>query len=484
MRILLVQPASNIMKSRRESKPALQPMGLAYIAGTLLANGYNNVEILDVLTEGYYNETPFNENYIRYGLSPDEIKSRIAAFKPDIVGVSSIMSLRKYQSHEICKLAKEVDPKITTIVGGNHHACFPNETLQDSNVDFVCVGEGEESMLQFVKWKEGKITFDNVHGIAFRQGGNVIIKPQVYRERNLDKIPFPAHHLLALDKHLQIWKKEGYHYYEAKKFTSSLMARGCPNLCEHCPHDVIFPGYRARSGKNIADEVELGYKTLGIEEFQFHEYNACVIKKNVEDFCHEMINRKLTHIRWGWPIGIWLKPLTYDFLALMRKAGSDYVDLAIESSNQQLLDAVMKGKDVDLGHTAEVIKWANDLNYYINCFFMIGFPNQKKEEIEATIEFAKTLDVDSVTFFIAQALPKTPLWNQAMKESLMPQDFDVFQLRYGKSTLKNKWLMPEEIENYRYEGRRKFIEHNASKGRAKYDGKRGSNYLQRSDWCC
>ena len=53
MRILLVQPASNIMKSRKEAKPALQPLGLGYIAGTLIANGYKDVEILDVLTEGY-----------------------------------------------------------------------------------------------------------------------------------------------------------------------------------------------------------------------------------------------------------------------------------------------------------------------------------------------------------------------------------------------------------------------------------------------
>ena len=62
MRILLIQPASNIMKNKRESAPALQSMGLAYIAGTLLANGYKDVKILDVLTEGYYNRTIFKKD--------------------------------------------------------------------------------------------------------------------------------------------------------------------------------------------------------------------------------------------------------------------------------------------------------------------------------------------------------------------------------------------------------------------------------------
>ena len=118
MRILLCQPASNIMKNRKEGKPALQPMGLAYIAGTLIENGYKDVEILDVLTEGYYNETTFKRDYIRYGLSPSDIKDRIRDFAPDIVGVSCMASLRKYQCYEICKLAKEVNSSIITVIGG------------------------------------------------------------------------------------------------------------------------------------------------------------------------------------------------------------------------------------------------------------------------------------------------------------------------------------------------------------------------------
>jgi len=477
MRILLVQPASNIMKNRKESKPPFMPLGLMYIAGTLLANGYKDVEILDVMCEGFFNETSFKKDYIRFGLSPKEIKRRIKEFNPDVVGVSCMASIRKYHAYEICKLAKEVNPYITTVIGGNHVTCFPQEALRRRSVDYVILGEGEEPFLKLVQALENNtsLCFD---GLASKNGG-YILNPQKCWRRDIDNIPFPAHHLLNLDMYLDLWKKTGYHYYEAKKFTMMVMARGCPNLCEHCPHDVLFPGYRARSAKNVFDEIKLVHETLGVEEVQFHEYNGMVIWKTVEEFCNLMIesglNKKIT---WGWPIGIWLKHLTFEKLKLMREAGMAYVDLAIESANQELLDSLMKGKDVSLEHTMDVIKWSNELDYYINCFFMLGLEGQTKADIEKTIEFAQSLNVDSVTFFIAQPLPGTPFWNHCKEKGLFLDDFDTFKLRYGKSNIKIEGVSAEELEMYRYKGRKDFLKHKICSGRTVYNGKRGENYLK------
>jgi magnesium-protoporphyrin IX monomethyl ester (oxidative) cyclase len=225
MKVLLIQPASNIIKSKKEGKPALQPLGLAYIAGTLIANGYKDVKILDVLTEGYYHETPFKKDYIRYGLSPKEIKRRIKEFNPDIVGVSCICNLRQYQTIEICKLAKEVSERIATVVGGNPVTTDPKWFLRKKCVDFAILGEGEQPFLDLVSGRG----IDDIDGIAFRElNGSYTIKPQKVWRKDVDNIPFPAHHLLALDNHLDIWNKEGYHYYPARKFTSMVMARGCP----------------------------------------------------------------------------------------------------------------------------------------------------------------------------------------------------------------------------------------------------------------
>lgn len=489
LRILLIQPASNIMNNRKEGKPALLPLGLMSIAGTLRKYRKDDkIEILDVMTEGFYNEKVFRKDYIRYGLSPKEIRDKIKEFKPDIVGVSCMASIRKYHAYEICKLAKEVDPSIITVIGGNHITCFPKEAIRRLYIDFAILGEGEKSFLELVNLLDESLIqcigqsrkiynlkfkdLDVLNGIAFKYNKKSIIKPQKYWEEDIDNIPFPAHDLINLKMYSDIWNKEGYQTYKARKYTMSLMARGCPNSCRHCPHNVIFPGYRSRSAANLFEEVKWCYD-LGIREIQYHEYNGIVNWKIVEEFCNLMIESGMNkEMRWGWPIGIWLKRLTRDRLKLMREAGMDYICLAIESSDQSKLDEVMKGKDVDLDHTLNVIKWCREFDYQIHSFFMLGLEGQTKKDIEHTIDFAKNLDIDSASFFIAQPLPGTPFWDHCKEKKLFLDGFDTFHLRYGKVNHKVEGITPSELEEYRHRARKEFIK------------KKGDRYLRIKEECC
>ena len=454
-RILLVQPASNIMKNRKEGKPALPPLGLMYIAGTLQANGYKNVKIMDVLAEGYYNESTFKKDYIRYGLSSEDIKKKIKEFAPDIVGVSTMVDLRKYHALEVCELAKEVNPEIVTVIGGNPVTCNPEWYINKECVDFAISGEGEQPFLELVQGKDPL----NIQGICYKNSGGLsVMNFQIYWRKDIDNIPFPSHNLINFTLYTDIWKKEGYQTYETKKFTMMLMARGCPNECKHCPHSVLFPGYRARSAQNIFDEVKMVHEKFGIEEVQFHEYNGIVSWVIVEKFCKLMIESGLnSKITWGWPIGIWLKALDKGKLKLMRNAGMDYLCLAIESHDQTKLDAVMKGKDVDLEHLMNVIKWGRELKYQLHGFFMLGLEGQNKKDIENTIDFAVDLDIDSASFFIAQPLPGTLFWEWCENNNSFLPGFDTFHLRYGKSNTKVKEVTPEELEHYRHLGRERFI---------------------------
>lgn len=461
MRIMLIQSASNIVKNRKEGKPALMPLGLMYIAGTLQANGYKDIEIYDCMLEGYYRERSFRNDYIRYGSSPEAIKTKIKEFKPDIIGVSVMCSLRKYHALEVCRLAKEVNPEIITVVGGNPVTCFPKWYVARKHIDYAILGEGEAPFLELVKCVEKNYqeTLMRLNGIAWYNDRRYHIRPQKQWEKDLDKIPFPANNLINHQMYLDIWKKEGYQVYEARKFTMSTMARSCPFGCHHCPHKVLFGDtYRIRSAKNIFQEVRENYEKYGITEIQYHEYNALVNWKVVKEFCKMMIESGLSKkVRWGWPIGIWLKALTREKLELMREAGMDYVCLAIESYDQKKLDEVMPGKDVDLKHTLNVIKWCREFKYQIHAFFMLGLEGQTKEDIEKTIEWSKTLNLDTVSYFIAQPLPGSSFWNYAVKNKLFIDGFDTFHLRYGKANIKVTGLTSKELEAYRHRGRSEFV---------------------------
>ena len=114
------------------------PLGLAYIASNLEANGYRNrVQILDAHAEN---------------LNAFEVQARIKALKPDIVGVTA-MTPTIQGALEILKLTKEVSKNITTIIGGVHLSVYPEETVQHDFVNFGVIGEGEHTFIDILKGK-------------------------------------------------------------------------------------------------------------------------------------------------------------------------------------------------------------------------------------------------------------------------------------------------------------------------------------------
>ena len=122
MKILLIQPPFTIFKS--EAKKCHPPLGLAYLAATL--KDEHEVIALDALAEGHGNEERLaNSQFIRYGLSFEDIRKKIIDIKPDIVGVSCLFSAQVENVYIICQLAKEVNNKIFTVIGGAHTSAVP-----------------------------------------------------------------------------------------------------------------------------------------------------------------------------------------------------------------------------------------------------------------------------------------------------------------------------------------------------------------------
>jgi magnesium-protoporphyrin IX monomethyl ester (oxidative) cyclase len=415
------------MDNRRESKPCLPPLGLAYIAGYLRSKGHM-VQIYDMQAEHYHDEISLRNGYITYGWNPAELICRLSIFRPDYVGISCITSQRHWEMIDVLKTIKNVYPKIITVVGGNHPSSLPELVMKEGNPDYCVIGEGELAFQYIIESNppKGIIDFSKVH-------------PEI------DDLSFPAHDLLPLDKYLQIWNETHYHFYQAQKFVIMNTSRGCAHGCEHCPHEVVFgKRWRNRSLELIEEELKFVI-SLGVKEVQFHEYNGFMDKEYMYNVALLM---KKYNLVWNVPIGVWIKQLDKEFIKHLKDCGMNCIDLAIESPKQNVL-CTMPGKNVDIEHALEVIDWCKDVNLYVNAFFMIGFPDQTLKEMWDTVIWARTLDLDSYAIFIAQPLPKTKLWDKAK----FIDGFHPFMLRYGKcNTLSELWT-PQQVENIRYQGR-------------------------------
>ncbi|MEK7064536.1 MAG: radical SAM protein [Patescibacteria group bacterium] len=412
MKILLIYPPETIYGPGIAA--VTPPLGLAYLAAYILKFGYE-VQILDTLAEGKGQDKIIGK-YHRFGLSEKKIKKWIADYQPDVVGISVMFTAFAQDALDVARLAKEVSKKIIVVLGGAHVSIDPKKTVMEKNVDVVVNGEGEVTFLNLLRALEGKSALSKVTGIAFRQGKKGVMTPPTPIVPDLDSLPFPARHLLPMEK----YQSEHDPYNMRQPLTPIVTSRGCPAKCVYCSiHSIWGFGWRGRSPKNVVDELELLQKEYGIREVSLQDDSASLNKKRMAGICDEIINRKID-IRWTTPNGIAHWTLDKPLLEKMKKAGCYRITFGIESGNEEQRRWI--GKPYSLAQAKELTQYANKLGFWTLATNIIGFPYETKDQMQDTINFAINSDVDFALFFRLGPRPGTPVYDVFKKEGWLPKD--------------------------------------------------------------
>lgn len=215
MKICLISPPYNsaVKSTVGVSSP---PLGLAYIASVLRRD--HEVKIID-------------SGILNYTL--EDVEREIRSFNPDIVGITSTTP-SIYEAYKVAETAKKVNEDCTVVLGGPHVTFMPRRTLEECKyVDIIVKGEGEETTKELVEKIEKGASLNEVKGISFRKGSEIIdAEPRPFI-KNIDEIPFPSRDLLPM------------HLYQVNgvKYTTMLTSRGCPFKCSFCSSSRLFGGY-------------------------------------------------------------------------------------------------------------------------------------------------------------------------------------------------------------------------------------------------
>lgn len=390
------------------------PLGLAYLASYLEKYGYEP-KIIDCMA--YYENIEKIGDKHRIGLPEKDIINQIREFNPDIVGVSCGYTIHEKDSFRIAELAKK-NSKALVIFGGAHTSANPLQVLNNKNVDIAVIGEGEKTFLNIIRNLKSKKLY-SVPGTAMRIRNKIKINKLGGYIENLDEIPFPARHLLPMERYLK-HPQNSIANIRAPT-TEIITSRGCPFNCIFCSiHTVWGRKWRARSAKNVVDEIESLNNEYGIKEFRFFDDNISWDKKRMIEICDEIIKRNLD-IKWDTPNGVAIATLDEEVLRKMKHAGYYKIVMGIESGCERIL-GFMK-KPVNLEHARNIIKICNKLGIWTWSTFVIGFPDETKEEINKTIDFAKKSGLNFATFYIAQPYPGTEMFDIYRKEGLLKKGF-------------------------------------------------------------
>ena len=418
MRVLLIYPPVTLHKLDVSPPSKSVLMGLGYIGSVLQKAGYS-VKILDCLTSSSDNY-PIDANFTRFGLSDVQILYEIKSFAPDVIGISCMYTSYFKDAHNVAGIVKKYNKDTFVIFGGVHTSTFPEAVMKDKNVDVAVIGEGEVTICELLNAYKHRKNFGDIAGIMYRVSGQITKgKPRDFIS-NLDDIPYPAWELL--EKDLKIMKQEN----RRNKFLMRnpvgylLTSRGCPKDCYFCSVKLAWgKKWRARTAKNIVDEIELLKNKYGYKEFHFVDDNSSVSKKRMHEICDELLKRGL-NIKLAAPTGIAIDTLDKEILEKMKKAGFYRLCFGIETGDPKTQKIIKKR--VVLNRAKEVISQANRLGFWTSGTFIIGFPHETMRDIKATINFAKESNMDFAIFYLLIPQPGTEVYSIFKQQGLIDLD--------------------------------------------------------------
>ena len=304
MKIQLIHPPVYLnVYAMTALRPSL-PLGLAYIAASLRKAGHD-ISVLDAVGEAPDQVTPGLRRQISaLGLTPDQLVERLDG-TAEAFAVTNTWSFSWPVVREIIQKIKARYPDKPIVCGGEHFTGLPDFSMEESPIDFIVLGEGEEGAVEvFDAIERGVTDFSQIAGLWFLDPDGKPIKSLAERARNksVDEIPWPAWDLFNIKAYDERRLITGIHY----GMTVPILAtRGCPYQCTYCSNPNMWgTKWYARDPVDVVDELEHWHKTYGASNFPFHDLTAILKKDWIVDFCKELHSRPFhNEIIWQLPSG-------------------------------------------------------------------------------------------------------------------------------------------------------------------------------------
>jgi len=400
MKICLINPPFLKYKGVKDSGGHGIPLNLAYIASYIKSKIQDlEIKIIDAELDGYSNE---------------DILFVLKKLKPDVIGITCTTPPMNHVFDLVKKCKKTLNPFI--VLGGPHPTALPIDTLKKEGVDAVVIGEGEITFYEIIKCLIKGVDLKKIKGICYKDKKKV--KTNLKREliTNLDSLPFPDRSLFDLDKYESAVTKK----VSNGKSTGILTSRGCPFSCAHCISNLMWhKRMRFRSAINVFKEIKECVDKFDITEFNIYDDNFTVNKKRVIDLCKLIIKNNL---KINWICSARIDTINEEILDYMKKAGCKKISFGLESGSNRVLRLMNKKTNLTLARKA--IRLVNNSGIKVHASFILGNLGETIRSIKQTINFAKSLDLDNATFFIASPYPGSRLFTVAKENGFIKEPID------------------------------------------------------------
>lgn len=390
----------------------LPPLGLGYLASSL--------------------REKFGKNSFEFRIISNKVSEEIKKFKPDLVGITAV-SQNYNLAKKYAKIAKKYG--LPVIIGGVHITTLPSTLTPD--MDIAVISEGEKTIGElFDLYTQNNLlnkkALKKIKGIAFRNRGKITLTGPRPMIQPLDQIPMPARDLMAISNP-----------------TYMFSSRGCPYRCHFCASCRFWKTTRFFSAPYVVREIKYLHQKYQITHIDFWDDLFIANRKRLKQI---FILLKKENLLGKLSFGCSLRSnlVDEDLVRQLKEMNFTRVSMGLESASPRILE-YLKGTSISVQNHQKAITLFQKYKIPPGASFIIGSPQETKEEILQTLNFIKKNPLRGFDVYVLTPLPGTPIWEYALKKGLVGQKMDWrklnvdFAKNYKRAIILSETLTRKEL---------------------------------------
>lgn len=404
IRIILINPINNLA----EVETRYPNLGFGYLASALRMH--------------------FGEQEFVFQYCTHELAATVKKFKPDIAFITSVT-----QNYEIAKTYAESLKKIgiPVIIGGIHVSTLP-QTLT-SHMDIACIGEGEKTIVDLLSLFRKNGRFDpvdalNIQGLFVNVENKWVSTPMREQIADLDSIPLPARDLFSIHSHSYIFS-----------------SRGCPYRCLFCASSHYWQKLRFFSAEYVVREIQELIEHYDVKLISFFDDLFIANVPRLKSIVGLLEKGSLLH-KVKFTCSARANLVNEEVVALLKRMHVVSVGMGLESGASTTLK-YLKGPAVTVEDNRNAVSLLHKNGIAANASFVIGAPNETREDILKTYHFIKNNPVSLFDIYVLTPYPGTEIWDYAKKRNLVSEEMNWNKLNVNfQSNCKDAVLVSEKMD--------------------------------------
>ncbi|MBN2054043.1 B12-binding domain-containing radical SAM protein [bacterium] len=358
-----------------------------------------------------------------------DLMASVAAFKPDLVGMYCTTGDHIWALRTAARVKTVSGARI--ILGGPHPTFFP-EIIEDTHIDYVCRGEGEEAVRELARALDGGLPDSAIRGLWTKSDGTVHRNELAPPLRDLDELPLP-------DRDIYYKRYELLRENPSKHF---ITGRGCPFTCSFCcnkAYNELYrncgPIVRRHAPERVITEILAVADKYPLKSVRFDD-EVFLLKPSWILAFLEMYRQRVNI-----PFTCLIRAdlTTEENISAMSRAGCYAAYFGIESGNDRLRQEVLK-KTITRDAIMRTAHYLHKYGIAIGTFNMLGIPGETLDEAMETVAINQRIRTEYPWASIVQPYPRTELLEIArergvLEEDLRPEDFSASY--FNRSVIKN-----------------------------------------------